>query len=106
DCLEQLNLFPSCLESSTDVMFVNFGDAEALAAQMQAKKLREKNFKVEVYPEAAKIKKQMGYADNKKIRYVALMGENEIKEGKVTLKNMLTGEQSTVNVEEMERHIF
>lgn len=106
DCLEQLNLFPSCLESSTDVMFVNFGDAEALAAQMQAKKLREKDFKVEVYPEAAKIKKQMGYADNKKIRYVALMGENEIKEGKVTLKNMITGEQSTVNVEEMERHIF
>lgn len=106
DCLEQLNLFPSCLESSTDVMFVNFGDAEALAAQMQAKKLREKVFKVEVYPEAAKIKKQMGYADNKKIRYVALMGENEIKEGKVTLKNMITGEQSTVNVEEMERHIF
>lgn len=106
DCLEQLNLFPSCLESSTDVMFVNFGDAEALAAQMQAKKLREKDFKVEVYPEAAKIKKQMGYANNKKIRYVALMGENEIKEGKVTLKNMITGEQSTVNVEEMEHHIF
>lgn len=106
DCLEQLNLFPSCLESSTDVMFVNFGDAEALAAQIKAKKLREKDFKVEVYPEAAKIKKQMGYADNKKIRYVALMGENEIKEGKVTLKNMLTGEQSTVNVEEMEHHIF
>lgn len=106
DCLEQLNLFPSCLESSTDVMFVNFGDAEALAAQIKAKKLREKDFKVEVYPETAKIKKQMGYADNKKIRYVALMGENEIKEGKVTLKNMLTGEQLTVNVEEMERHIF
>lgn len=106
DCMEQLNLFPSCLESSTDVMFVNFGDAEALAAQMQAKKLREKDFKVEVYPEAAKIKKQMSYADNKKIRYVALMGENEIKEGKVTLKNMLTGEQLTVNVEEMEHHIF
>lgn len=106
DCLEQLNLFPSCLESSTDVMFVNFGDAEALAAQMQAKKLREKNFKVEVYPEATKIKKQMSYADNKKIKYVALMGENEIKEGKVTLKNMLTGEQLTVNVEEMEHHIF
>lgn len=106
DCLEQLNLFPSCLESSTDVMFVNFGDSEALEAQIQAKKLREKDFKVEVYPEATKIKKQMGYADNKKIRYVALMGENEIKEGKVTLKNMLTGEQSTVNVEEMERHIF
>lgn len=106
DCLEQLNLFPSCLESSTDVMFVNFGDAEALAAQIKAKRLREKDFKVEVYPEAAKIKKQMGYADNKKIRYVALMGENEIKEGKVTLKNMRTGEQSTVNVEEMERHIF
>ena len=106
DCLEQLNLFPSCLESSTDVMFVNFGDSEALEAQIQAKKLREKDFKVEVYPETAKIKKQMGYADNKKIRYVALMGENEIKEGKVTLKNMRTGEQSTVNVEEMERHIF
>lgn len=106
DCLEQLNLFPSCLESSTDVMFVNFGDSEALEAQIQAKKLREKDFKVEVYPEATKIKKQMSYADNKKIKYVALMGENEIKEGKVTLKNMLTGEQLTVNVEEMEHHIF
>ncbi len=105
DCLEQLDLFPEELSAQTDIMFVNFGQMESLEAQKVARKLRLAGLKAEVYPENAKLKKQMNYANDKGIRFVALFGEEEIKQGKVSIKNMLSGEQSMLSVEEIESHI-
>ncbi len=105
DCLEQLELFPEELSAQTDILFVNFGEMESLEAQKVARKLRSKGLKAEVYPENAKLKKQMNYANDKHIRFVALFGEEEIKQGKISLKNMLSGEQSMLSVEEIESRI-
>ncbi len=101
DCLEQLNLFPEELSSQTDVLFVNFGEKESLFAQKTARILREKGVKVEVYPDNAKLKKQMNYANDRHIRFVILAGEEEIRQNKVSLKDMLTGEQQSIAVEEI-----
>ena len=105
DCLEQLNLYPAELSSQTDVLFVNFGESESLFAQKIAKQLRNGGFKTEVYPDNAKLKKQMNYANDKQIKFVILAGEEEIKQNKVTLKNMQSGEQSMLSVEEIVPHI-
>lgn len=101
DCLEQLNLFPEELSSQTDVLFVNFGEKESLFAQKTARALREKGVKAEVYPDNAKLKKQMNYANDRHIRFVVLAGEEEIRQNEVSLKNMLTGEQQSIPVEEI-----
>lgn len=105
DCLEQLNLYPAELSSQTDVLFVNFGENESLFAQKIAKQLRNGGFKTEVYPDNTKLKKQMNYANDKQIKFVILAGEEEIKQNKVTLKNMQSGEQSMLSVEEIVPHI-
>lgn len=105
DCLEQLNLYPEELKSQTDVLFVNFGENESLFAQKIAKQLRNGGFKTEVYPDNAKLKKQMNYANDKQIKFVILAGEEEINQNKVTLKNMQSGEQSMLSVEEIVPHI-
>ncbi len=105
DCLEQLSLYPEELTSGTDVMFVNFGEAESLHAQRLAAELRRKGLRCEVYPENAKIGKQMNYANAKNIRFVALYGENEIAKGAISLKDMRSGEQSMVALEEIESRI-
>lgn len=105
DCLEQLNLYPAELSSQTDVLFINFGENESLFAQKIAKQLRNGGFKTEVYPDNAKLKKQMNYANDKQIKFVILAGEEEIKQNKVTLKNMQSGEQSMLSVEEIVPHI-
>jgi len=101
DCLEQLNLFPEELSSQTDVLFVNFGEKESLFAQKTARTLREKGVKAEVYPDNAKLKKQMNYANDRHIRFVVLAGEEEIRQSKVSLKDMLTGDQQSIPVEEI-----
>lgn len=101
DCLEQLKLFPEELSSQTDVLFINFGEKESLFAQKTARILREKGVKVEVYPDNAKLKKQMNYANDRHIRFVILAGEEEIRQNKVSLKDMLTGEQQSITVEEI-----
>lgn len=101
DCLEQLNLFPEELSSQTDVLFVNFGEKESLFAQKTARTLREKGVKTEVYPDNAKLKKQMNYANDRHIRFVVLAGEEEIRQNEVSLKDMLTGEQQSIPVEEI-----
>lgn len=101
DCLEQLNLFPEELSSQTDVLFVNFGEKESLFAQKTAHTLREKGVKTEVYPDNAKLKKQMNYANDMHIRFVVLAGEEEIRQNEVSLKDMLTGEQQSIPVEEI-----
>ncbi|MDR0789379.1 MAG: histidine--tRNA ligase [Bacteroidales bacterium] len=101
DCLEQLELFPPTLSHTTQILFINFGEAESLYCLRLAKKLRAEGISSEVYPDNAKLKKQMAYANDKNIHYVALIGENEMKEGKITIKNMLTAEQSLLTFEQI-----
>ncbi|MBQ5387767.1 MAG: histidine--tRNA ligase [Paludibacteraceae bacterium] len=101
DVLSELNLYPENLQSTTQLLFATFGEQELLYALRWAKALRKKGMSVEVYPEPTKMKKQMGYADSKKIPYVAIVGSDEMAEGKVMLKNMLTGEQHLLTLEEL-----
>jgi histidyl-tRNA synthetase len=101
DVLIQLNLFPENVVASSQLLFVNFGKKEAGYCLRLLDELRKKGITAEIYPEPAKLKKQMSYADLKGIAFVALIGENEIKEEKVTLRNMRSGEQSSVRFEEI-----
>ena len=101
DVLNQLDLYPSDSLSTTQILFVNFGEKEADACLDYTTRLRARGIRAELYPEAGKLKKQMGYADAKKIPYVALVGENEILSGKITVKNMATGEQEQLSLDEM-----
>ena len=101
DVLNELNLFPKELQSSTQVLFATFGQDELHYALRWAKELRAKGIAVEVYPEPTKMKKQMGYADDKKIPYVAIVGGNEMETNTVMLKNMATGEQKQVTLDEL-----
>ena len=101
DVLTELNLFPAALQSSTRLLFASFGKDELCYALTWAKTLREKGIPVEVYPEPAKMKKQMGYADDKAIPYVAIVGGNEMETNTVMLKNMTTGEQQQVTLEQL-----
>ena len=101
DVLTELDLFPKELLSATQVLFATFGQDELKYALKWAKALREKGIAVEVYPEATKMKKQMGYADSKQIPYVAIVGGDEMANNTVMLKKMLTGEQKQVTLEEL-----
>ena len=101
DVLTELDLFPKALQSTTQLLFAVFGEAELRYALSWAKELRARNIAVEVYPEPAKMKKQMGYADDKAIPYVAIVGSNEMETHTVMLKNMTTGEQKQVTLDEL-----
>ena len=101
DVLAELNLYPENLQSTTQLLFATFGEQELLYSLGWAKVLREKGLSVEVYPEPTKMKNQMGYADAKKIPFVAIVGGDEMAAGKVMLKNMTTGEQQLVTLEEL-----
>ena len=101
DVLTELDLFPKELQSATQVLFATFGNAELQYALKWAKELRAANIAVEVYPEPTKMKKQMGYADAKQIPFVAIVGGDEIAQNKVMLKNMVSGEQALVSLEEL-----
>jgi histidyl-tRNA synthetase len=105
DVLHQLNGFPDKSTHSTDVLFVNFGEKEQDYLLPIVTELRRAGVCCELYPEAAKMKKQMTYADNNRIPFVAIVGENEMSEGKLMLKDMVSGEQRLVGVEEL-RGIF
>ena len=100
DVLNTLDLYPEEAKDSTRVMFTNFGVAEAAASMKMLKELRNAGVAAEIYPDASKMKKQMGYADNLAIPFVAIVGETEMEQNKMMLKNMTTGEQSLVSVEE------
>ena len=100
DVLSQLDLFPTTSIQATQVMFVNFGDKESNVCMQHATLFRSHGIRTEVYPESAKMKKQMGYADTHHIPFVALIGESEIEAGKIALKNMITGEQQLVTPQE------
>ena len=101
DVLCELNLYPENLQSTTQLLFATFGEQELLYALRWAKALREKGMSVEVYPEPTKMKKQMGYADSKKIPFVAIVGGDEMAAGKVMLKDMQSGEQQLMTLEEL-----
>ena len=101
DVLNTLDLYPQNATQATQVLFINFGEAEADFCLPIATKVRAAGISVELYPDSAKMKKQMAYANSKSIPFVVLVGENEINQGKVTLKNMLTGDQQLVSAEEL-----
>jgi histidyl-tRNA synthetase len=106
DVMNQLDLYPPEVTTTTQLMFVNFGTKEGAHCLKLAGKLREQGLKVEVYPDSAKMKKQMTYANKKNIGFVALVGEEEINEGTITLKNMETGEQNSMQPEEISRFVI
>ena len=101
DVLNQLDLYPKEAVNGTQLLFVNFGEAEATYVLPVLAQVRAAGIRAEIYPDAAKMKKQMSYANAKMVPFVAIVGENEMKEGKVMLKNMASGEQSLVTPEEL-----
>jgi histidyl-tRNA synthetase len=99
DVLNQLDLFPADSLKTTQLLFVNFGEKEVSYLLPVMKTIRAAGIRTELYPETSKLKKQLGYADSKKIPYVALVGETELAENKINLKNMISGEQQLVTTE-------
>ena len=101
DVMEQLDIFPKEIVASTKVMFVNFGKKEEKYCLPLLQKLRDNGINSEIFPESAKMKKQMTYANNKNIPFVVLVGESEIEKGVLTVKNMQTGEQLEMKFDEL-----
>ena len=101
DVLNSLDLYPKDAVNATQLLFINFGDKETAYCMPAVAKARVAGIRTEMYPDSAKMKKQMSYANAKHIPFVALAGENEMNEGKFTLKNMETGEQKLVSAEEL-----
>ena len=101
DVLNQLDAYPKDAVNGTTVLFINFGDKETAYCLPMVGKLRSAGVRTELFPDTSKMKKQMSYANQKQIPFVALAGENEINEGKFTLKNMQTGEQQLLTPDEL-----
>ena len=101
DVLNQLDLYPKEAVTGTRVLFVNFGAAEMAYCLPLLARLRAAGVSAEIYPDSTKMKKQMAYANAKSVPFVAIVGENEMAEGKVMLKNMATGEQNLLTAEEL-----
>ena len=101
DVLDNLDAFPTDIEKSTTLMFVNFGEKEANHCAKLLYKIREANISCELFPDSAKMKKQMNYANRNNIPFVALVGEDEMNNNLITLKNMETGEQEKLNINEL-----
>lgn len=101
DLMEAKDLFPKSIKASSEVLFVNFGEAEAMRCLNLAAEVRTEGISVEVYPDAAKMKKQMKYADDKGVRLVVIVGEEELKNNTATVKNMESGEQDLVAQKEL-----
>ena len=105
DVMQHLNLFPESLLASSQVMFANFGDKEAAFCLPIMQRLRFAGISAELYPDAAKMKKQFDYANKKNIQYVVIVGEAEMQNGEVSIKNMTTGNQETVKVNEIQSYL-
>ncbi len=103
--LEELNLFPQTVTSTTQALFINYGEKEAFYAMQAIQNLRTKNIKVELYPDVIKVGKQFLYADKRGIPFVVLVGESEIQESKFSLKNLQTGEQLLLDLESLAAHL-
>ena len=100
-CLDELNLFPNGLDCFIDVLFVNLGDEESSLSQVYIDKLRSYGIKCELFPDNLKLKKQMSYANNSGAKYTALVGEEEMKTKKITLKNMSNGTQESLSFKDL-----
>ncbi len=105
DVLDQMNKFPSNVSSIVKVLFTNFGQKEEQFCLPLLKKLRDSGISAEIYPENAKMKKQMSYADSNKIPFVIIVGETEIAENKVSVKNMQTGEQVKIDIQNLIQYL-
>lgn len=101
DVLEQLRLFPQETVSTTDVLFVNFSEEDTLPLLPYVQQLRAQNISVEIYPDADKLKKQFKYADQKKIKWVVMVGSNERQSNVWKIKNMISGEEKNSSFEEL-----
>ena len=99
--MEELGLFPTDIDTSSKVLFLNFGEIEANYCFKYLNELRENNISSELYPNNDKIKKQMNYANNKGVQFVVMIGEDEMKSGQLTTKNMSTGEQKVMSISEL-----
>lgn len=103
--MSQMDLFPQFLEGGLEILCVNFGNQEALQAFKLVQQLRAKGYKAELYPESTKLKKQLAYADSRQVKYVILIGEEELSQGKAVLKNMQTGVQETYPIGQVQEMI-
>ncbi|MBQ9254772.1 MAG: histidine--tRNA ligase [Bacteroidales bacterium] len=99
DCLEEKNLFPQNIQTTTQVLFVNFGENESNYCIELSKELRKHNISCEIYPDTSKLKKQMKYANDRNIPFVVLVGEEELTTKQPLVKNMISGEQTKVSQE-------
>lgn len=102
DVMNELNLFPTAITASTKLLFVTFGEIEQNYCLPLLARVRKSGINAEIYPDAgAKMKKQMGYADNKKIPFVVIIGSDEMQSGMLSLKNMISGEQKKITIENL-----
>ena len=104
--MEELNLFPESLSNSIEVLCINFGNNEALQSMKLLKELRKLGKRAELYPDAAKIKKQMEYANKRSIPFVVMIGESELTKNTFVLKDMLKGTQKEYNFNEVNEALF
>lgn len=101
DVLNGLNLYPENVTSGPSILFLNFGQKESAESMKYVKQLRELGISCMLYPDNAKMKKQMSYANEMKVPFVALIGESELEQGNITLKNMVNGEQKPVTIDQL-----
>ena len=99
--IEELNLFPETVTTTSKALFINYGEKEAFYSMKAIKKLREFGIKVELYPDAVKVGKQFMHADKRAIKYAIIVGETEMNQGKFALKNLLSGDQVTLSFDEL-----
>ena len=104
--VEELDLFPVTVTSTTKALFINYGEKEAFYSMKAIKKLRNFGIKVELYPDPEKVGKQFMHADKRAIKYAIIVGETEINEGKYALKNLVSGEQEILNFEELKNTLI
>ncbi len=106
DLMEDLDLFPNSLKFASDVLFINFGETESLECMRLAAGLRNDGYSAEVYPDEAKMQKQMKYADARGYRFVILIGSHELSEGKANVKDMSSGDQASVELRDLNKYVF
>jgi histidyl-tRNA synthetase len=104
--IEELNLFPETVTSTSKALFINYGEKEAFYSMQAITKLRNFGIKVELYPDAVKVGKQFLHADKRAIKYAVIVGETEMNEDKFALKNLVTGEQVSLNFEELKNELI
>ncbi|MCO4814543.1 MAG: ATP phosphoribosyltransferase regulatory subunit, partial [Flavobacteriales bacterium] len=101
DVITELDLFPKTVDNNLDLLFINFGDTEQNHCLNLVKKIRANGISCEIYPSSSKMKKQMKYANDRGVKNIALVGQDEIDANTIQLKNMHSGEQSAMSIEEI-----